>query len=85
MKRFFTVLMLFVVLLSGCATETVPLPSQTMATVAENKIMRAMSYNVYYQDIIDTRAERVISMIIKHQPDTLGIQEATYISEWSPA
>jgi len=36
-----------------------------------------MSYNLYYADITDTRAEHVLSLIRKYHPDTLGVQEAT--------
>ena len=70
---FATILMTLI----GCCN-TVPKETEAPQTTAyEQPVMTAMSYNLYSADITDARAERVISLIRKYHPDTLGVQEAT--------
>ena len=42
--------------------------------------MKAMSFNIYCNNINATRIDRVVTMMRKYTPDTIGIQEAT--NQW---
>ncbi len=42
--------------------------------------MRVMSYNIYFKDLTESRAQHVLERIRLVQPDILGVQEAT--PEW---
>ena len=45
--------------------------------------LRLMSYNIYYSDLREERMQNVVDMIKRHDPDLIGIQEATD-EDWKP-
>lgn len=54
--------------------------TQKITEIGDDLSIRVMSYNIYYSLLNETRMSHVIEMIEKHDPDVLGVQEAT--PEW---
>lgn len=54
--------------------------SEKLTAVGNDLEIRVMSYNIYYSLLEEPRMSHVIEMIKKHDPDVLGVQEAT--PEW---
>lgn len=67
----------------GAATgEVAVIEPNVGAVLSSDTSMTSMSFNLLVNNITEERAARVISMIRKYMPDTLGVQEAseTWIS-----
>ena len=62
---------------SGEKTVSLTLEGNAPISVGEKDTLSAMSFNVWVSSVTDERKERVIDMIEKYMPDTIGVQEAS--------
>ncbi len=44
--------------------------------------VKVMSYNVYYQDVVETRTSNIWDLVLKNDPDVLMLQEVS--QDWIP-
>ena len=44
--------------------------------------VKVMSYNVYYQDVVEERVAKIWDLVIKNDPDVLMLQEVSI--DWIP-